>query len=240
VSPRQAAAVGIAVPELAPSLGRLIVPRPAAHPWVPLDDVRATLATDVMMLAGAARRADDAGAAAAALAPAWWQAAWERAVRRAAERVAAAIDGAIAHAAWRVRMPARQRRRHALTAAEQRAVAVRFALCGEPLGVALPALAAAGERYAAAPDDPAAAADWRDAVRLCARRLEASWLALEAAAEDERGRWRPEIEDVGAWRPPLWPVVLGWVPVAAVLLWLGLVLGGYLPAPAWLAARLGF
>jgi hypothetical protein len=30
------------------------------------------------------------------------------------------------------------------------------------------------------------------------------------------------------------------VPFAVVVLWLGLVLGGYLPAPAWLAARLGF
>jgi hypothetical protein len=31
-----------------------------------------------------------------------------------------------------------------------------------------------------------------------------------------------------------------WAPLAAVLLWLGLVIGGYLPAPAWLSARLGF
>jgi hypothetical protein len=30
------------------------------------------------------------------------------------------------------------------------------------------------------------------------------------------------------------------VPLTALLLWLGLVLGGYLGAPAWLAARLGF
>jgi hypothetical protein len=31
-----------------------------------------------------------------------------------------------------------------------------------------------------------------------------------------------------------------WVPLAALALWLGLVAGGYLPAPAWLAERLGF
>jgi len=31
-----------------------------------------------------------------------------------------------------------------------------------------------------------------------------------------------------------------WAPLAVALVWLGLVLGGYLPAPAWLASRLGF
>ncbi len=228
------------VPELAPLLGRLIVPRPPAEPWVPLDDIRAALATDVMTLAGAARRADAAAGAVAALAPAGWQAAWERAVRRAAERVAGVIDGEIAHAAWRVRMPARHRIRHVLTGAEQRAVAVRLALRGEPLSITVPVLAAAGERYRTAPDDPAALADWQGAVRLCARRLEAAWLGLEAAAEDERIRWAPEIADIAAWRPPRWPVILAWIPLAAALVWLGLVLGGYLPAPAWLAVRLGF
>jgi len=45
---------------------------------------------------------------------------------------------------------------------------------------------------------------------------------------------------IARWRPSLVPVVLWWLPVAALLVWLGLVLGGYLPAPAWLAARLGF
>jgi hypothetical protein len=42
------------------------------------------------------------------------------------------------------------------------------------------------------------------------------------------------------WRPALWPVALLWAPIATALIWLGLVLGGYLPAPAWLASRLGF
>jgi hypothetical protein len=35
-------------------------------------------------------------------------------------------------------------------------------------------------------------------------------------------------------------VVLLWLPVAGALVWLGLLLGGYLPAPSWLADRLGF
>ncbi|HXH63108.1 MAG TPA: hypothetical protein VNG95_02935, partial [Gemmatimonadales bacterium] len=65
-------------------------------------------------------------------------------------------------------------------------------------------------------------------------------LALEAAVDAERERWRPEIEGIAAWRPPLWPVFALWTPLAAAALWLGLILGGYLDAPIWLAQWLGF
>jgi hypothetical protein len=58
--------------------------------------------------------------------------------------------------------------------------------------------------------------------------------------EAERGRWAPELEAIGAWRPSLWPVFSVWIPWAALAIWLALVLGGYLPAPPWLAALLGF
>jgi hypothetical protein len=73
-----------------------------------------------------------------------------------------------------------------------------------------------------------------------ARRLEAAWLALEAEVEEERARWNPEIEAIAKWRPSLWPVIALWLPLGVVLVWLGLILGGYLPAPAWLARQLGF
>jgi hypothetical protein len=81
---------------------------------------------------------------------------------------------------------------------------------------------------------------WQEALRTAARRLEAAWLALEQQVAAERGRWEPELAEIGRWRPSLVPAVLWWLPVAALLVWLGLVLGGYLPAPEWLAARLGF
>ena len=45
---------------------------------------------------------------------------------------------------------------------------------------------------------------------------------------------------LAAWRPPLWPIFVVWTPLTIILVWLGLILGGYLPAPAWLAAQLGF
>lgn len=232
------------IPELGPSLGRLVVPRRLEEPWVPLDDVREGLASDVVRLAGEARRAAAATGAAAAVAflgSTRWREAWERAVRRAGGRVAGGLDAEIERVAHRVRMPTRKWRRRLLTGPERRAVAVRLALGGQPFSAALAALDDAGQSLAAT--DGAHAdrlRDWQDALRLAARRLEAAWLALEAAALDERHRWAPEIAAVAAWRPALWPVLIWWLPLAALLVWLGLVLGGYLPAPAWLATRLGF
>jgi hypothetical protein len=232
------------VPELAPALGRLLVPRRLEAPWVPLDDIREELVTRVIELAGAARQAaarEERDGVLAALAREAWLGAWEQAVRRAGARVSDALDAEIEHAGWRVRMPRRARRRRLLSPAERRAVTARLGAGAEPFVAALDALAAAARRVRdASVVDHAAHAEWQDALRAVARRLEAAWLALEDGVAEERRRWAPEIAAVTRWRPSLVPVVALWVPVAALLLWLGLVLGGYLPAPAWLAARLGF
>src|SRR5947199_409173 len=82
--------------------------------------------------------------------------------------------------------------------------------------------------------------EWQEALRSAARRLEAAWLALEAVVAEEERRWSPELESLERWRPSLWPLLILWTPVAAALVWLGLALGGYVPAPTWLATRLGF
>lgn len=232
------------VPELAPSLGRVIVPRRLAEPWIPLDDIRERLATRIFELGGEARAAglaEQREAAIEAVSRRAWAGAWEPAVRVVAERLAAAIDAELELAARRVRMPRRRRRRRLLTTAEKRAIAARLAAGGGPFVDALDALDAAAARVREASVlDRGAHADWQEALRAAARRLEAAWLALEDEVAAERQRWAPEIADVAAWRPALWPVFVLWVPLAALLLWLGLVLGGYLGAPAWLAARLGF
>ncbi|HYK81819.1 MAG TPA: hypothetical protein VEU55_01625 [Gemmatimonadales bacterium] len=232
------------VPELAPSLGRLLVPRRLEPPWVPLDDVREELATRVLELGGEARAAalaEERDRVLERMSRRAWLAAWEHAVRRAGARVAGALDEELARTAERVRMPRPQQRRRLLSPAEQRAVAARLAAGGEGLVAALDALEATTPRVREASVlDKAAHAEWQEAVRAAARRLEAAWLALEAAVADERRRWAPELDAVARWRPPLWPVLVLWTPLAAALLWLALVVGGYLAAPAWLAARLGF
>ena len=232
------------VPELAPSLGRVLVPRRLEEPWVPLDDIREELATRVMELAGEARAAsarEDRDRVLDAVSRRAWLAAWEAAVRRAGERVTTALDGEIERAARRVRMPRGPRRRLLLAASEKRAIAARLAAGGETLVAALDALDAVGARVREASVlDKAAHVEWQEALRTAARRLEAAWLALETQVADEDRRWAGEIDVITRWRPSLWPLVALWTPLAVALVWLGLVLGGYLPAPAWLAARLGF
>lgn len=234
------------VPELAPSLGRIIVPRRLEPPWVPLDDIREELATRVLELGGEGRAAatqEDAdrvrvleitGRRA-------WAAAWDHAVRATAARVAEALDAEITRTAREVRLPRRALRRQLLTNAEKRAIAARLGTGGGPFVAALDELEAAATRVQDATVlDKDAHADWQEALRTVARRLEAAWLALEAEVAAERARWAPEIAPIAAWRPALWPVILLWLPLAALLIWLGLVLGGFVPAPAWLAAQLGF
>ena len=232
------------VPELAPSLGRLLVPRRLAEPWVPLDDIREELATRIIVLGGEAR-----GAAARehrelvleALSRRAWLAAWERAVRRAAERVTKALDHAIERAARRARMPHRRWRRRLLSGGERRAIAARLGSGAERFVAALDALDAAADRARqASVVDKDAHAEWQDALRAAARRLEAAWLALEDELGAEARRWAPEIEAVAGWRPSVWPVLAVWTPLAVAGIWLALLLGGYVPAPLWLAARLGF
>jgi hypothetical protein len=232
------------VPELAPSLGRVIVARRRETPWVPLDDIREELATAVIELAGEGRGAaarEERDQVLEITGRRAWAAAWDRAVRRAAARVADALEAEIIRTARQVRLPRRRWRRHLLAMGEKRAIAARFGTGGAAFVAALDELDAAAARVQRATVlDKDAHADWQEALRTAARRVEAAWLALEAEVEEERRRWTAEMEALARWRPALWPIAVLWVPVAVALVWLGLVLGGYLPAPAWLASRLGF
>src|SRR5207245_9963404 len=129
------------VPELAPSLGRVLVPRRLEPPWVPLDDVREELATRVLELGGEARAAavrEDRERVLEAVSRRAWLGAWERAVRRAGERVSEAVDAELAGAAERVRMRRLPRRRRLRPASVQRAVAAPPAAGAEGVIAALP------------------------------------------------------------------------------------------------------
>jgi hypothetical protein len=229
------------VPELAPSLGRIIVPRRQQPPWVPLDDIREELATRVLELGGEGRATEARATVLETTGRRAWAAAWDHAVRRAANRVAEALDAEIARTARSVRLPRRKLRRHLLMSAEKRAIVARLGAGGGTFVAALDELDIAASRVTdASVLEKDAHAGWQDALRTVARRLEAAWLALETEVEEERHRWTSEIEALAKWRPRLWPVFVIWIPLAGAVVWLGLVLGGYLPAPAWLAARLGF
>jgi hypothetical protein len=224
------------LPELGPHLGRLCaLPAPSSR-WAVLDDIRLDLATEVLELASAARAfGDDRAAVAGALRRHEWLAQWDRALGRAAERTVQSIDDAFASAAAESRLPQRKLVALRVTDEERDAITARLGAGAAPFVAALDRMdqlaAPAGH---GGPAGEAAFGAWWEAVVEAGRKLEAAWESLERAAAAEEARWAPEVGRVRAWRRPAWPLWLVTALVLAAATWIGLVLGGYLTAPAWL------
>lgn len=227
------------VPELGPSLGRLVDP-----PLIPgdrgsldlvLDDIRLGLVTGIFELAGAARSfaaSGDRQAAIASLSRVAWLDLWERAVAAAAERLAEVVNAKLREAAIESRLPSRQLEAFRVKTEEVRAITSRLGSGGAEFVSALDALeqtvpgaSASGTRGWAGQEE------WQRALAAAARRMEAAWLALAAGAQAEQDRWKTEIDGARAWRRPTWLLWLISVSVLAVVTYVGLVLGGYFPVP---------
>lgn len=235
-----------AVPELGPSLGRLVDPPPAAAGAldVPLADLRIELVSRLFDLAGAARSfaaAGDAAGAVSSLGRVAWLGVWEKTVGAAAARIVAAANRALETAAEESRFPARRLAELSLGDEDARAVAARLGSGGAPLVAALDALERAGQGTARSRESlTETAGAWQAALGAAARRLESAWIALEEAALREQERWAEEVARVRAWRRPSWPVWLATILVLAIAAWLGLILGGYLPVPPGLEGFAAF
>lgn len=228
--PRSEAAGTWRVPELGPSLGRLVV---SPHEGMEgplgarLDDIRLRLVTDVFELAGAARSfaaAGDPDGARASLGRQGLLAAFEKAVGASAERVAATVNAQLRSAAAESRYPAARLGALLLTPEDSRAIAARLGSGGAGFVAALDEL----DRVARVRPAPG---EWEEALLAAARRLEAAWLALEESAEAEQRHWRAEVLRVRAWRRPAWPLWLVTAAVLAAAAYFGLLVGGYLPVP---------
>jgi hypothetical protein len=228
------------VPELGPSLGRLIDP-PVGPPEqgaldVSFDDIRLDLVTEIFDVAGAARSfaaAGDRQGAIASLGRVAWLDRWERAVAAAAQRISDAVNARLHSAAQESRLPPKKLAPFLLTPEDTRAIASRLGSGGanfvsalDSLEQTVPAAAASGARGQIGHED------WQRALVTTARRLESSWLALTAAARVEQERWRGEIDRVRGWRRPRLPLWLISIGVLALATYLGLVLGGMLPVPS--------
>jgi hypothetical protein len=233
------------VPELGPSLGRLVDPPPAARGAlrVRLDDVRLELATGVFDLAGAGRSfaaAGDHDGAVASLGRAEWLRLWEKAVATTAARIAAEANAGLRRAAAESRFPAGRLRRLELTDEDTRAIGARLGSGGASFVAALDALQAVHTTGSARGRGADGAHAWHTALGAAARRLESAWIALELAARTEQERWAAEIAAVRDWHRPTWPVWLVTAVLVAAATYLGLVLGGYLPVPAPLESLAAF
>lgn len=229
--------IPLRVPELGPYLGKLITGSGRELMGISLAPFRYQLATKVIELAGEARRLAAHGERTAALATLGreaWLAAWNETVTAIAGLLVQRIDAHLAAEARAVRMSARRRARLTLDAAERRALAARLGSVGADLVPVLDRIDLHGGALATATGlERQALDDWQSAVTLAARRLESAWLALESTVSDEIDRWRGVFDQVAAWRKPLWPVVLVGVLGLGAAIWIGLVLGGFVPEPAW-------
>jgi len=230
--------IPVRVPELGPALGKLLTGTGQAPADPTLDRQRVALLGRVIEAAGEARRLAAEGArseAVQALGLELWMDVWEQAVTGIAQDLVERVNRRLQAEARAVRMPRRLRRRVALDVAEVRGLTGRLGAAGAGLVSALDDLQARGARLVAATvTDRAALDEWQRALLTAARRLEDAWLALEEQLADETARWREAVALVAVWRRPLWPVAVTAVPALAAAAWLGLVLGGYVPAPAWL------
>jgi hypothetical protein len=227
------------VPELGPSLGRLVDPPLSRSDRgsldLVLDDIRLDLVTGIFELAGAARSfaaSGDRQGAIASLSRVAWLDLWERAVAAAAERLAEVVNAKLGEAAAESKLPARQLEAFRLKAEDVRAITSRLGSGGagfvsglDALEQTVPGASASGTRGRAGEEE------WQRALAAAARRLESAWLALAAGARAEQDRWKIEIDRARAWRRPTWVLWLISVSVLATATYLGLVLGGYLPVP---------
>jgi hypothetical protein len=202
---------------------------------LPLEDLRIALVSALFELAGDARRWAAGGERELALATLnhdAWAGVWRHTVEQVAERAAATLNDRLEAAAREARVPRRRTGTLGLDTEEVRALAERLAQGSEALEAALLDLDRAAGPVRSERASPQSVADWHDALLAAARRLESAWLALEANVAREWQAWVVELEEIRAWRRPLWPLVTTGLVLAVVFGYAGLVLGGYLPVPA--------
>jgi hypothetical protein len=172
-------------------------------------------------LAGKARESGDPAAAAALLAPDRLRQEWERGAGQVAPRTLERIQGALAASADRSGLPPRRLRRLAVSAEEAALISARLRGAGVPYIDGLTALDLAED----------GTAEWSTALREVMRRLELSWLELEQRALAEEMAWGSEAALIAEWRPARWPRWVAAAIVGLICIYVGLVLGGFLPVP---------
>jgi len=224
--------IALALPEIGPSLGVLAAP-PASRDesWIPVDDLRLELANRLFKLAGSARIGGQT--APEIITAAAWGSAWHQTVAAVAARVAATVDRRLQQAAEASRYPKRRLKAALVTPADLRAITARLGEGGAGLEAGLEEL----ERARGALSPPAVPGhdpteEWIDRVAAAARRQESAWRELHLALGREEPIWTREFEAVRRWRRPRWPLWTAAALIYGVAIWAGLVLGGYVPAPA--------
>lgn len=211
------------IPELGPLIGAMVEPKDPAAPAGEIETVRIELVGALFERARAARKilaAGDESGAREALGTQVWLELWESASRRAAETFLGALKSELRSAAEYSRYPKRRLPALLPRAEDARIIEAKFSSAGIGLEAAAELLSNPG-------------ANWQEALRRVAGELEESWRQLRQIAEAEHARWHPRVGIVRSWRRPWRSLVLSGLAALAVVLWVGLVIGGYLPVPGW-------
>ena len=228
------------IPELGPSLGRLVTGTGRVGEGISLNANRCQLATKLMEMAGEARRLaanDERAAALGTLGRDGWMMAWEEGVAPVSAKLVDYLTAHLEAEADAARMPRRAREKIMIDETERRAIGVRMGSSGAGLiplldEIEITSVALQGAtRFERGVLD-----DWQRAQTAAARGLEAAWLELEQRVDQEFSIWRGVADEIARWRKPLWPVILTGVVGLVAALWGGLVLGGLMAPPAWMSA----
>lgn len=211
---------GARVPELGPWLGSLVVGTDSIS-GLRLEEIRLRL-VERLFAAGHRVREGGTGVArsSAAVLREEWLEAFRAAADEAAHRCLAEIDRRLEEAVRVSRMPAALFARHRPSDEDRRVTVNRFESAAIPL-----------EQVLHRGDEAGVGGLRRDATLV-----EASWDRLVRVAAEELAAGDREAAVIRAWvrpRAPLWVLT---AIVALVALLLGLVLGGYLPAPGLLGS----
>lgn len=212
------------LPELGPLLGHLAAPDAPASRDRELEPVRVELLSDLFERAGKAREklaAGDTAAARAALGRDVWLTIWERAVSAAGSAMLAGIERRIRDAAVISRFPDRLVAKRLPDAEEHRVLTARLSSAGIGLEEATKELG-----------NPAI--EWGEAIRRTAGELTGAWDQLRMLAGQECDAWDRRAIQIRDWRRPWRPLVLTGIALLVLAIWLGMVLGGFLPVPGFM------
>ena len=169
--------IPVRIPELGPSLGKVVVGS-GRHPGgLELASIRLRLATRVFDLVGEARRLaerDDRAAALETVGRTAWLEAWEEAVSSATDLMVGRANERIRLAAESVKMPARNRDKMMVTERERRMLHARMGSSAAPMVKTLNQLESLGQRAAVGKSGDGMRV-WQDALRTSARRLEGAF-----------------------------------------------------------------
>ena len=175
--------IPLRIPELGPSLGKLITGTGQDVSGFSLETHRHRLVTKIIEMGGEARRLaanDERVAALASLGRDAWLGAWEETVGPIADSLVEQLSAHLEAEADAVRMPARLRRRMNIDEAERRAIGARLGSAGAELIPGLDEIERHGTSLIEATATQREALDaWQRAQLTAARRLEEAWMLLE-------------------------------------------------------------